>query len=94
MWDDLFSARATRQPDLNTCHQPLKAYLLGKGALNDTFETHKQLICYLLSAICHRAESALPNAGPDLAAVVHDADLARSKKVGNSSDRFLLSVRI
>jgi hypothetical protein len=55
MWDDLFSGRATRQPDLNTCHQPLKAYLLGKGALNDTFETHKQLICYLLFVIALKA---------------------------------------
>jgi hypothetical protein len=80
--------------DSRTCHQDSEVYLLGKGAINVTFETHKQLICYLLSAICHRAESALPDAGPDLAAIVHDADLARSKKVGNSSDRFLLSVRI
>ncbi len=53
-----------------------------------------QLLANLQSAICHRAESASSDASPDLAAIVHDADLARSKKIGDSSDRFLLSVRI
>jgi hypothetical protein len=37
---------------------------------------------------------ALPDASPDFAAIVHNSDLARSKKVSNSCDRFLLSVRI
>jgi hypothetical protein len=66
----------------------------GKSHAQQLLEARKQLTWNLLFAVCDRAEGALPDAGPDLAAVVHDANLARSKKVGNRSDRFLLSVRI
>jgi hypothetical protein len=46
----------------------------------------------LLFAICHCAEGALAHSYPNLPTIVHDADLARGKKVGNGSNRFLLTV--